>query len=156
MSALLGLVILLMLGARTQAGTNNDIRPTTVNPGFPKNASTNDPEVKKAVRITVYAFNNMTNDAFLFKDLAIEKAMIQVVKGIKYMLRIKLARTVCYKSMKDVLDECEFQPRKPLRQIFTCYSEVWKISWQHIEQVSMLECSQDKYSQRPPTHRRLL
>ncbi|XP_073484051.1 cystatin-F [Aquarana catesbeiana] len=153
MSALLGLVILLMLGARTQAGTNVDIHSTTTDPGFPKNASTNDPEVKKAVRITVYAYNNMSNDAFLFKDLKIEKAMIQVVKGIKYMLRTKLARTVCYKSMKDVLDECDFQPTKPLKQIFTCYSEVWKISWQHIEKVSVLKCSEDASSHRPPNYR---
>ncbi|XP_072265505.1 cystatin-F-like [Pyxicephalus adspersus] len=156
MTALLSLVILLMLGARTQAETDTDIQPTTLDPGFPKNASTNDPEVKKAVRITVYAYNNMSNDAFLFKDQKIEKAMIQVVKGIKYMLRTKLARTVCYKSMKDVLDECAFQPRKPLKQILTCYSEVWKISWQHTEKVSFLECSQDASSQRPPKHRTFL
>ncbi|CAI9587193.1 unnamed protein product [Staurois parvus] len=108
-----------MLDARIQAGTNVDMLPTTLDPGFPKNASTNDPEVKKAARITVYAYNNMSNDAFLFKDLEIEKAMIQVVKGIKYTLKIKLARTVCYKSMKDVLDECDFQSRKPLKQV--CY-----------------------------------
>ncbi|XP_077342345.1 cystatin-F [Lithobates pipiens] len=152
MSALLGLVILLMLGERTQAGTNVDIHSTTTDPGFPKNASTNDPEVKKAVRITVYAYNNMSNDAFLFKDLEIEKAMIQVVKGIKYLLRTKIARTVCYKSMKDVLDECDFQPTKPLKQIFTCYSEVWKISWQHVEKVSILKCSEDASSHRPPNY----
>ncbi|XP_018415044.1 PREDICTED: cystatin-F [Nanorana parkeri] len=141
MSALLGLVILLMLGARAQDATNTDIRPTTVDPGFPRNASTNDPEVQKAVRITVYAYNNISNDAFLFKDLEIEKAMIQVVKGIKYMIRMKLARTICYKSMKDFLDECDFQQSKQLKQIFKCYSEVWKISWQHTEKVSILECS---------------
>ncbi|XP_075059889.1 cystatin-F [Mixophyes fleayi] len=135
--------ILLFLGVSILDGIFSDIRTSTMDPGFPKNASTNDPEVKKAVRITVYAYNNMSNDLFLFKELEIQKAMIQVVKGIKYLLRAKIGRTVCQKNMKNILDECDFQQKKPLKQIFTCYSEVWKISWLHMEKVSVLECTQD-------------
>nr|DBA26958.1 TPA: hypothetical protein GDO54_011145 [Pyxicephalus adspersus] len=44
----------------------------------------------------------------------------------------------------------------PPVEILTCYSEVWKISWQHTEKVSFLECSQDASSQRPPKHRTFL
>lgn len=55
-----------------------DMRTATEDPGFPRNASTNDPEVKKAARIMVYAFNNMSNDIYLSKELEIQKAMIQV------------------------------------------------------------------------------
>ncbi|XP_063775863.1 cystatin-F [Pseudophryne corroboree] len=149
-------VILLLLGMSCHAGTIGGIRASTADPGFPKNASTNDPEVKKAARTTVYAYNNMSNDSFLFKELEIEKAMIQVVKGIKYLLRTRIARTVCKKNMKDILDECDFQQRKPLKQIFTCYSEVWKISWLHIEAVSVLECTQGLGIQRLQGPRRSL
>ncbi|XP_056419603.1 cystatin-F-like [Hyla sarda] len=132
-----------------------DLRAATVDPGFPRNASTNDPEVKKAARITVYAFNNMSNDIYLSKELEIQKAMIQVVKGIKYMLRTKLARTVCKKNTNYILDECDFQ-KEPLKRVFTCYSEVWKISWMHYENVSVLECKQDPATQRIQDNSRFL
>ncbi|XP_068135686.1 cystatin-F [Hyperolius riggenbachi] len=135
------LAILFILGTSTQAATFMAIRPASTEPGCPKNISTNDPGVKKAARTTVYAYNNMSNDAFLFKDMGIEKAMIQVVKGLKYMLKTKIARTVCYKRMKDDLDECDFQKTKPLKQILMCYSEVWKISWLNTENVTVLQCS---------------
>ncbi|KAG8544268.1 hypothetical protein GDO81_022816 [Engystomops pustulosus] len=71
-------MILLFLAVGGTAGPLSDIRTSTVDPGFPRNASTNDPEVKKAVRITVYAYNNMSNDLYLYKELEIQKAMVQV------------------------------------------------------------------------------
>ncbi|XP_040283333.1 cystatin-F [Bufo bufo] len=155
MAAPWSLVILLFLAARGSPGTFSDTRSTTVDPGFPRNASTNDPEVKKAMRLTVYAFNNMSNDVYLSKELEIQKAMIQVVKGIKYMLLAKLARTVCKKNTEYILDQCEFQ-KEPLKKVFTCYSEVWKISWLHFEKVSVLECSQAPARPRTQDHRQLL
>ncbi|KAG8548315.1 hypothetical protein GDO81_025758 [Engystomops pustulosus] len=135
-------VILLFLAVGGTAGPLSDIRTSTVDPGFPRNASTNDPEVKKAVRITVYAYNNMSNDLYLYKELEIQKAMVQVVKGVKYLLRAKYARTICSKRTPYNLDKCDFQ-KEPRKGVVTCYSEVWKISWLHFEQVSVLDCSQN-------------
>ncbi|XP_069810333.1 cystatin-F isoform X2 [Dendropsophus ebraccatus] len=114
MAAPWSFVLLVFLAVSASAGTFSDFRATTVNPGFPRNASTNDPEVKKAARITVYAFNNMSNDIYFSKELEIQKAMIQVVKGIKYMLSLKLARTVCRKNTEYILDDCDFQ-KEPLK-----------------------------------------
>ncbi|XP_075720603.1 cystatin-F [Rhinoderma darwinii] len=142
MAAPWSFVILSILAVSGSAGTFSDYRTATVDPGFPRNASTNDPEVKKAMRITVYAFNNMSNDLFLYKESEIQKAMIQVVKGIKYMLWAKLARTVCKKNTEYILDKCDFQ-KEPMKRVVTCYSEVWKISWMHYEKVSVLDCSLD-------------
>ncbi|XP_077148420.1 cystatin-F [Ranitomeya variabilis] len=147
--------VLLFLAASASSGALSDFRPSTVNPGFPKNASTNDPEVKKAMRITVYAFNNMSNDIYLSKELEIQKAMIQVVKGIKYMLSAKLARTVCKKNTEYILDECDFQ-KGPMKRVVTCYSEVWKISWLHFEKLSVLECSPDLAAHRTRDHSNFL
>ncbi|KAM4772540.1 cystatin-F [Rhinophrynus dorsalis] len=113
---------------------------TAIDPGFPRNISTNDPGVKNAARITVYAYNNRSNDMFLFKELEILKAMIQVVKGIKYLLITKIARTVCPKKDFYNLDTCDFQQEDPLKQNFTCYSEVWNITWLHAEKVTLLSC----------------
>ncbi|XP_075452412.1 cystatin-F isoform X1 [Ascaphus truei] len=141
MSCSWGLLLLFYLGTQDFRGTSNALYlQNTTEPGFPKNASTNDPEVKKATRFAVYAYNNKSNDCFLFKELEIEKAMIQVVKGIKYMLKTKIGRTVCQKKESYDLDECEFQQEKPLKQTFTCYFEVWVIPWLHNASVPVLLC----------------
>ncbi|KAM3930306.1 cystatin-F [Leptodactylus fuscus] len=155
MSAPWSFAILLFLAVGASAGIHSGACRTTVAPGFPRNASTNDPEVKKAVRITVYAYNNMSNDIYLSKELEIQKAMIQVVKGIKYMLKMKLARTVCRKDKEYILDECDFQ-KEPLKRVVTCYSEVWKISWMNFEKVSILECHPDPSTQSTQDDSRLL
>lgn len=47
-------------------------------PGSPYNISTDNKGVLKAVLHGAYSFNNQTNDAFLFKPSAIEKAERQV------------------------------------------------------------------------------
>ncbi|OCT79763.1 hypothetical protein XELAEV_18026573mg [Xenopus laevis] len=123
-----------------------DFQLTTVDPGFPRNISTNDPAVQKAARVTVYAYNNKSNDSFLFKDLEVQKAMIQIVKGIKYLLQTKIGRTVCPKKEFYNLDQCDFQQDSPLKQTFTCYSEVWNITWLHVETVPVLRCQELDWS----------
>lgn len=155
MAATWSFVILLILAVSGSAGTFSDMRTATEDPGFPRNASTNDPEVKKAARIMVYAFNNMSNDIYLSKELEIQKAMIQVVKGIKYLLKAKLARTVCKKNTAYILDECDFQ-KEPLKKVVACYSEVWKISWLDFEKVTVLECSRDTATQKIQDYSHLL
>ncbi|KAG9470342.1 hypothetical protein GDO78_018061 [Eleutherodactylus coqui] len=132
--------VLLFLAVSASAGAMTDVQKGTAAPGFPRNVSTNDPEVKKAVRTMVYAFNNMTNDIYLFKELKIQKAMMQVVKGIKYLLTVELAETVCRKNTEYILDDCDFQKGR-LKMVVTCYSEVWKISWLNVEKVTVLKCS---------------
>ncbi|KAG8444067.1 hypothetical protein GDO86_009307 [Hymenochirus boettgeri] len=121
-----------------------DFHVTNIDPGFPRNVSTNDPQVKRAARVTVYAYNNMSNDSFLFKEMEIKKAMMQVVKGIKYFLLTEIARTVCPKKELYNLDTCEFQQNKPFKQIFTCYSEVWIMAWLQKETVPVLQCQRQK------------
>ncbi|XP_053565272.1 cystatin-F [Bombina bombina] len=137
-----GLLLLVILHTQDFPGKSSalDYQNTTIHPGFPKNASTNDPEVKKATRFAVYAYNNKSNDSFLFKEMEIQKAMIQLVKGIKYMIKTEIGRTVCKKKEQNNLDKCEFQEDKPLKQEFTCYFEVWVIPWQHIVNVPVLQC----------------
>ncbi|KAM4695056.1 cystatin-F-like isoform 2-T2 [Discoglossus pictus] len=135
-----GLLLLFFVITHDFPKISSDKQSTTADPGFPRNASTNDPEVKKATRFAIYAYNNKSNDMFLFKELEIERAMIQVVKGIKYIIKSKIGRTVCPKKELYNLDICEFQQNKPLKQVFTCYFEVWIISWLHTVKVPVLLC----------------
>ncbi|XP_036402224.1 cystatin-F [Megalops cyprinoides] len=99
-------------------------------PGSAGNVSKNDPGVQKAVLSGTYAFNNKSNDIFLFKSLAIDKAERQVVKGIKYILEVEISRTVCRKTASNPdLSNCHFQPKGKLHQIFHCHFEVWSLPW---------------------------
>ncbi|KAF5897376.1 cystatin-F-like isoform X2, partial [Clarias magur] len=95
----------------------NPIFATRPAPGKPQNVSKNDTEVKKAVLIATYSFNNKSNDAFFFKASAIDKAQRQIVKGIKYILKVEISRTVCKKREVDTdLAKCNFQPKRQLQQ----------------------------------------
>ncbi|XP_010704867.1 cystatin-F isoform X1 [Meleagris gallopavo] len=89
---------------------------STVNPGFPVPMNTNNPGVRKAARFGVYQYNNSSNDLFLFKEWQINKAMVQIVRGLKYMLHVEIGRTVCEKRGHSNLDNCHFQRKKNLQQ----------------------------------------
>uniref|UniRef100_A0A4X2LB36 Cystatin domain-containing protein n=1 Tax=Vombatus ursinus TaxID=29139 RepID=A0A4X2LB36_VOMUR len=109
-------------------------------PGFPKFIKPSDPGVQKAARFAVERFNNCTNDLFLFKELHIDKAMVQLVKGLKYMIDMHISRTICKKNEHYNLDSCDFQTDRTLQQTFNCYTEVWVISWLQKTEVLVLQC----------------
>lgn len=113
---------------------------SSVKPGFPKTIETNNPGVLKAARHSVEKFNNCTNDIFLFKESHVSKALVQVVKGLKYMLEVKIGRTTCRKTMHHQLDNCDFQTNPALKRTLYCYSEVWVIPWLHSFEVPVLLC----------------
>ncbi|CAB1312534.1 unnamed protein product [Coregonus sp. 'balchen'] len=119
-------------------------------PGAPYNISTNDKGVLKAVLHGTYSFNNQTNDAFLFKPFAIEKAERQIVRGLKYIMEVDLSRTVCRKNRHSDTDlaNCKFQPDGLLQQTFHCDFEVWTMPWLHFMKTTYFSCSP---SDRPST-----
>nr|XP_033794263.1 cystatin-F [Geotrypetes seraphini] len=112
----------------------------TTEPGFPRQVKTNDPGVKKAAKFAVYEYNNRSNDIFVFKILDIDKAMIQVVKGLKYMLNARVGRTVCQKNEHYKLKKCEFQTDKTLKKTLNCYFEIWIVSWLNMVKVPVVAC----------------
>uniref|UniRef100_A0A3B1JQD5 Cystatin domain-containing protein n=1 Tax=Astyanax mexicanus TaxID=7994 RepID=A0A3B1JQD5_ASTMX len=110
-------------------------------PGKPQNVSTNDTGVKEAVQSAVYLFNNESNDLFFFKASAIDDAQRQIVKGVKYLLKVEISRTVCQKRESNVdLANCDFQPHGVLQQTFLCKAEVWAIPWQKIMKTTSCFC----------------
>ncbi|XP_037667135.1 cystatin-F isoform X2 [Choloepus didactylus] len=139
--ALLGLCCLIW---RVTGGPSGDfcsqIHNSGVKPGFPKTIKTNDPGVLRAARHTVERFNNCSNDIFLFKESHVNSAMVQIVKGLKYMLDLEIGRTMCKKTRHPSLDKCDFQTNHTLKQTFGCYSEVWVIPWLHEIDVPVLHC----------------
>ncbi|XP_015266855.1 PREDICTED: cystatin-F [Gekko japonicus] len=107
-----------LLGHRLSGSRSFRQLPSSrIKPGSPVPIKTNDPGVQKAARYGVYTYNNSSNDIFLFKESRINKAMVQIVRGLKYNLDVNIARTVCTKRQHPTLDQCRFQKHKKLRQL---------------------------------------
>ncbi|KAB5581950.1 hypothetical protein PHYPO_G00181510 [Pangasianodon hypophthalmus] len=79
---------------------------------------------------------------------AIDEAQRQIVKGIKYFLKVEISRTVCKKRDADAdLANCSFQPKHKLQQTFLCNFEVWAVPWQKMMKTTHFLClpSDKKY-----------
>lgn len=133
---------ILVLSSMGVSGTDlcSQMLSSDVKPGFPKTIKTDDPEVLRAARYSVKKFNNCTNDAFLFKESRVHKALVQIVKGLKYMLDMQIGRTTCKKALHPNLDNCDFQTNSTLKRSLSCYSEVWVVPWLHKGEVLVLQC----------------
>uniref|UniRef100_A0A8D1W292 Cystatin domain-containing protein n=1 Tax=Sus scrofa TaxID=9823 RepID=A0A8D1W292_PIG len=119
----------------------SQILDSGVRPGCPKTIETNDPDVLRAARHSAESFNNCSNDAFLFKESHVSKALVQIVKGLKFMLDMDISRTTCKKlGHHTSLDNCSFQTNHSLQWTFSCYSEVWVVPWLQSVEVSVLRC----------------
>ncbi|XP_040836971.1 cystatin-F [Ochotona curzoniae] len=115
-------------------------RDSDVRPGFPESIKTDDPGVLAAARHSVERFNNCTNDIFLFKESRISRALVQIVKGLKYMLEVEFGRTICRKTSHARLDNCDFQTNHTLEKTLHCYAEVWVVPWLQSVEVPVLYC----------------
>ncbi|XP_072799731.1 cystatin-F isoform X3 [Vicugna pacos] len=111
-----------------------------VKPGFPKTIKTDNPDVLRAARHSAERFNNCSNDVFLFKESRVRRALVQVVKGLKFMLDVDIGRTTCKKTGHPSLDDCDFQTNRTLKRALSCYSEVWVVPWLQSFQVPVLRC----------------
>ncbi|XP_006163665.1 cystatin-F [Tupaia chinensis] len=136
--ALCGLV-LSTTGGPAQDSCSQDLN-AGVKPGFPKTIQTNDTGVRQAARHSAERFNNCTNDLFLFKEARVLRALVQIVKGLKYMLELEIRRTTCKKTRHSDLDDCDFQTNHTLKWTLSCYSEVWVIPWLQKVEVPVLYC----------------
>ncbi|XP_068457934.1 cystatin-F-like [Clinocottus analis] len=113
-------------------------------PGSPVNISRKDPVLRQVVLSAACSFNNQSNEAFLFKPSAIQRAQRQVVKGVQYTVDLKISRTVCRKrdnnNNNKNLSSCDFQPEGRLQQTFQCHTEVWVIPWKNQTRTLVLDC----------------
>ncbi|XP_032068560.1 cystatin-F-like isoform X1 [Thamnophis elegans] len=114
------LCFLLLYGVpKSSTGASGQFPNSLIQPGSPFPVKTNDPNVQRAARLGVYKYNNSTNDIFLFKESHINKATVQIVKGVKYRLDVDICRTVCRKRIPHPnLDRCDFQKNKMLQKVY--------------------------------------
>lgn len=134
-------VVSRLSGPSLLAGSRHGGRHGGLMPGSPYNISRNDPRLQKVVLTAAYYYNNQSNDAFLFKPSAIQRAQRQLVKGVRYIVELQISRTVCRKRDHNKnLSHCDFQPAGELQQTFQCHFEVWIISWEKKTHIQVLDC----------------
>ncbi|XP_072123212.1 cystatin-F isoform X2 [Mobula birostris] len=109
-------------------------------PGAPKDIDKDNPGVQNATILAIYDYNNRSNDIYLYKVRKIQRAQIQVVAGLKYILHIEIGRTVCRKGKPYNFKFCSFQTSPPLIKTLACRFDVWVIPWRHIWNVILNNC----------------
>eukprot|EP00062_Callorhinchus_milii_P009621 gi/632953632/ref/XP_007892530.1/ PREDICTED: cystatin-F isoform X1 [Callorhinchus milii] len=111
-------------------------------PGHPINIVniTNNEGIQNATRFAMSAYNNQTNDIFVFKVKRFNNATVQVVKGYKYVVEAVIGRTTCRKGKPFNFKDCPFQPKPPLNREFVCYYTVWSIPWEKKWILLSLKC----------------
>ncbi|KAF6731966.1 Cystatin-F [Oryzias melastigma] len=110
-------------------------------PGSPQNISRNDPTLQKLLFAAAAAFNNQSNDAFLFKPADVIRAQKQIVKGVRFIVDFKISRTVCRKrDHSSDLSACDFQPAGRLQRTLECHLEVWTVPWTHQNSTQKFLC----------------
>ncbi|XP_015266311.1 PREDICTED: cystatin-like [Gekko japonicus] len=109
-----------------------------------RDRSVSDPDVQDAAAVAVNHYNEVNNNVFYCRALAILKAQSQVVEGIKYYLKMLLVTTECDKRSKQGsghldLGECRVPPRREQqRQI--CKFYVWSRPWLNDTHVTNMSC----------------
>ena len=75
--------VMFLSGSVSRPDFCSQILNSGVKPGFPKTIKTNDPDVLRAARHSAESFNNCSNDAFLFRESHVSRALVQVGSGLR-------------------------------------------------------------------------
>ncbi|XP_028983560.1 cystatin-F [Betta splendens] len=133
-------LLLLLLLAALEARLATRSPPGRSMPGSPHNISRDDRGLRQVVLDAACAYNNRSNDAFLFRPSCVRRAQRQVVKGIRYIVDFDISRTVCRKRENRSLSDCDFQPVGRLQQTFRCHTEIWKVAWRNKTVTQVFSC----------------
>lgn len=96
--------------------------------GGPQDIDINEHEdAKKALQYAVSQYNIRSNDLYLRDVSEVLSAQRQVVEGLKYIFKVKMARTDCLKA--SVQEVCDIQKNPEEAWVYTCMFSVWSRPW---------------------------
>ncbi|XP_030626863.1 cystatin C (amyloid angiopathy and cerebral hemorrhage) [Chanos chanos] len=94
--------------------------------GAPADVDLNDEGVQNALRFAVAQHNRASNDMFINEVEEVVSVQRQVVSGLKYIFKVKMANTRCRKG--SVETDCAIQEGANVKR-YTCTFEVWSQPW---------------------------
>ncbi|NXU41026.1 CYT protein, partial [Drymodes brunneopygia] len=96
----------------------------------------NDEELERALQFAMTAYNRASNDMYSSRVVRILSAKRQIVAGVKYIMKVEIARTTCTKPATDVL-HCAFHQEPQMAKHIICNFVVLTVPWRN--QVELLE-----------------
>ncbi|NXI45258.1 CYT protein, partial [Galbula dea] len=109
--------------------------------GAPENIDNadNDEGLQQALRFAMQEYNKASNDMYSSKVVRIISAQKQLVAGIKYTMKVEIARTTCPKPTAD-LQSCAFSDAPHMAKHTICNFVVYTIPWQNRSQLLQSTC----------------
>uniref|UniRef100_A0A3Q3N9C3 Cystatin C (amyloid angiopathy and cerebral hemorrhage) n=1 Tax=Mastacembelus armatus TaxID=205130 RepID=A0A3Q3N9C3_9TELE len=98
-------------------------------PGGIQDIDVNDEGLQNALNFAVVQHNRGTNDVYLSQVAEVISAQSQVVAGIKYIIKVKMAKTPCRKTSVDEVCAIHTDPEKA--RPYQCTFTVWNRPWLH-------------------------
>ncbi|XP_075056824.1 cystatin-2-like [Mixophyes fleayi] len=99
-----------------------------------------DPDVIKAAKFAVNAFNRQSSQEYLYKLAKIVSAESQVVAGVRYVLQVEVGKTQCKKTATSDTQSCDFIQDPKLAQTLFCTFTVLDVPWENEEGLLSSSC----------------
>ncbi|KAM9383502.1 cystatin-like [Phaethornis superciliosus] len=98
----------------------------------------NDESFQRALQFAMLEYNRASNDMYSSRVVRVISAKRQLVSGIKYVMKVEIARTTCPKPAND-LQNCAFHEAPEMSQHTICDFVVYTIPW--LNQIKLLTSS---------------
>ncbi|NXH13289.1 CYT protein, partial [Bucco capensis] len=121
---LLLLAALLFAGAALAA----DRRPALLGGPQDIDNADNDEGLQRALRFAMEEYNKASNDMYSSRVVRVISAKRQIVAGLKYVMKVEIARTTCPKPAAD-LQSCALNEAPQMAQHTICNFVVLSVPW---------------------------
>ncbi|NXF03605.1 CYT protein, partial [Smithornis capensis] len=99
----------------------------------------NDEGLQRALQVAMQAYNRASNDMYSSRVVRVLSAEKQIVAGIKYIMRVEIARTTCTKPAAN-LQDCAFHEEPHMAKHTICNFVVLHVPWRNQYQVLESKC----------------
>ncbi|NWX16387.1 CYT protein, partial [Aegotheles bennettii] len=98
----------------------------------------NDEGLQRALQFAMAEYNRASNDMYSSRVVRVLSAQRQLVSGMKYIMKVEIARTTCPKPATD-LQSCSFHEAPGMAEHKICNFVVYTIPW--LNQTKLLSSS---------------
>ncbi|OPJ81643.1 cystatin [Patagioenas fasciata monilis] len=132
----LALLAAALLLAGAVLGAEN--RPRLVGAPVDVDNADNDEGLQRALRFAMAEYNKASNDMYSSRVVRVINAKRQIVSGVKYIMKVEIARTTCTKPATD-LQSCAFHDAPQMAKHTICDFVVYTVPW--LNEIKLLHSS---------------
>ncbi|NWS53622.1 CYT protein, partial [Chunga burmeisteri] len=124
--------LMLLAAALMLAGTvlGGEGRPRLLGAPMVIEDPENDESLERVLHFAVAEYNKASNDMYYSRVVRVISATRQIVAGIKYTIKVEIARTTCQKPATDI-QNCAFHDVPQMAKHAVCTFVVYSIPWQN-------------------------